>query len=113
MNKNNIINLTFDEREKMSSSIRQKYADRVPIIILPTKIVMNKYKFLAPNDITIHQLLYSIRKSMVDIKPTEAIFIFINNTIPNGSLLISEIDKEYMDKDGFVYISVSKESTFG
>lgn len=106
-------NLPLDVRLKQSTSIRKKYADRVPILIHTVNIDINKIKFLVPKDITVNQLLYSIRKHITNIHSTEAIFIFVRNIIPNQSLLISELDKLYIEEDGFIHITLTKEATFG
>jgi GABA(A) receptor-associated protein len=109
----NINNLSFEDRVALSTNIKERHPDRIPIIIRTTDFVMNKYKFLSPNNITIHQLLLSIRKSIEKLKPHEAVFLFINNSVPNNSSLISEIYNEHKDRDGLLYITLTKESVFG
>jgi GABA(A) receptor-associated protein len=111
--KQNINNLSFEERLAMSKNILERHPDRIPIIVNSGDFVMDKYKFLSPNNINIYQLLASIRKSIQKIKPHEGIFIFINNSIPNNTSLISEIYKEHKSPDGLLYITITKESVFG
>ena len=110
----NFFQLTLEQRIVQSYNLRKKYTDRVPIIIKATKdIDIKKIKFLAPKDITLFQLVYSIRKQITNVKSTEALFTFINNIIPNPTMLISDLDDKFKDKDGFVYITITKEATFG
>lgn len=109
----NMFDLSFEERSNIAKNIRIKYPNRIPIIIIPINITIAKQKFLSPKDITIHQFLFSVRKSITNIKSTEALFLFIDNTIQNGSTILSEIDNVFCSKDGFIYITISKESTFG
>jgi GABA(A) receptor-associated protein len=47
------------------------------------------------------------------LAPEKAIFIFINNTLPTSTDMMSQIYKNHKDEDGFLYITYSGESTFG
>jgi GABA(A) receptor-associated protein len=108
----------FDLEKRMSESlrIRKKYPDRVPIIIEQSYLSeidpIEKKKYLVPCDLTIGKFLFFIRDRL-KIQQEHALFLFINNTLPANSCLMSEIYKEYKDVDGFVYGYVSGESTFG
>ena len=113
MDKKNILELSNVDRKKISDNLRNKYHNRIPIIVTGKQIVIRKQKFLAPNDITIQQLQHTIRKYIDDLKSHEGIFLFIDNIILNGSTLMSEIYRTYKKEDGFIYIIVSKESVFG
>lgn len=42
-----------------------------------------------------------------------AIFVFVNNTLPPASSLMSQIYNDHKDEDGFLYVTYSGESTFG
>jgi len=61
---------------------------------------------------TIGQLMFSIR-SKFSINKDEALLIFIGKTMPKSSTLISELHKQYKDEDGFLYVTILKESVFG
>lgn len=108
---------SFEERNREAERIMKKYTNRIPIVVeiapnttsLPP---LDKNKYLVPSDITIGQFLYVIRKR-VQIDSTEALFIFINKTLPNHSDLIVNIYENHADKDGFLYIQLSSESTYG
>lgn len=106
----------FENRKKEAERIQKKYPDRIPIIAelnpnsgLPP---LDKCKYLVPIDITCGQFAYVIR-NRIRLTPEQAIFLFINNTIPPTSTVMSELYKEHKDQDGFLYFLVSGEQTFG
>jgi len=53
-----------------------------------------------------------IRKR-IKLAPEKALFIFVNNTAPSTSQLMSTVFEEARDEDGFLYVKYSGESTFG
>lgn len=108
---------TFLERINESTNITEKYPDRIPIICEKNTRSnktpeIDKNKYLVPNDLTMGQFLYVIRKR-IRLTPDQAIFIFINNIIPSTSNLLSDLYYLYKDKDGFLYVTYSVENTFG
>lgn len=107
----------FENRLNESIRIRTKYPDRIPIICekaTDKKDVpyIDKNKYLVSNDLTIGQFIYVIRKRL-KLLPEYALFIFISGSIPPSSALICSLYEESKDADGFLYISYSKENTFG
>jgi len=58
------------------------------------------------------QFIYVIRKR-IKLEPETFIFILIGNTLPHNASLLSQIYDEHKDKDRFLYIDISGESTFG
>lgn len=110
---------TFEDRENESKEIITKYPNRIPLIIekLSNKndgIIPNidKNKYLVPDDLTVGQLMYVIRKRL-KLTPEKAIFIFCNGSILNSNSTMRSVYDNHKDKDGFVYIIYSGESTFG
>lgn len=106
----------FEKRKIESEKIRLKYSDRVPIIVEKYKkskvATIDKNKFLAPQDMTIGQFIYIIRKR-IQLDSNEALFITINSCAVTSSKLLSEIYENNKDSDGFLYIVYSSENTFG
>ena len=108
----------FETRKGESKRIIEKYKDRIPIIVeksLKSDIVdIDKKKYLVPNDITVGQFVYIIRKR-IELTAEKAIFLFAGEdyTIPPSSSLISEIYNNFKDEDGFLYFTYSGENTFG
>tara|TARA_B110000037_G_scaffold51344_1_gene63071 strand:- start:703 stop:1056 length:354 start_codon:yes stop_codon:yes gene_type:complete len=110
-------NNTFLKRHQEAMKIKQQYSDRIPIIVYknPTDIStpnLEKTKYLVPNDLTVGQFVFVIRKR-IELSPEKALFIFINNILPPTSSLMSSIYEENADDDGFLYVVYCGENTFG
>ena len=107
---------TENERLTESSKIIEKYPNRIPIIIEKDKKSkikdIDKNKFLVPNDMTLGQFMYVIRKR-IKLDSSQALFFFINNILCNNTQTLSEIYNIYKDNDGFLYITYTSENTFG
>lgn len=105
------------ERVKKSQIILEKYPDRVPLIIQPSKsdrdaYPIDKSKYITPRDLTLLQLQQIIRKR-IHFPPEKALFMFIGNKIYPITSMIGPIYDSNKDADGFLYISYCQESTFG
>tara|TARA_B110000483_G_C18038062_1_gene481449 strand:+ start:255 stop:593 length:339 start_codon:yes stop_codon:yes gene_type:complete len=103
---------TLDETTK----IRKKYPDRVPVYIKRAIgcefSLIDKNKFLVPNDLTIGSFITVIRKR-IKLPPEKALFIFINNVLPPLTSLVISLYNDMKDRDGFLYIYYNGESVFG
>ena len=109
----------IEDRKKESSKIREKHPDRIPVICEKSHKCgvqipdIDKIKFLTPNDMVFGQFIYVVRKR-IQIKPSQAIFLFINNTIlPHSSDTLALLYEKHADPDGFLYCKYSGENTFG
>lgn len=108
----------FDDRWRESRRIIEKYHDRIPTICERSKLagrncpIIDKNKYLVPNDFTLGQFIFVIRKRM-KLPPEKAIFIFVNGNIPHSSERMIEIYSRHKDGDGFLYLSYTLESVFG
>lgn len=105
------------ERVKKSQIILEKYPDRVPLIIQPSKsdrdaYPIDKSKYITPRDLTLLQLQQIIRKR-IHFPSEKALFMFINNKIYPITSMIGPIYDANKDSDGFLYVSYCQESTFG
>ena len=91
---------SFNERFKESLRILNKYPDRIPIICERSNITtddcpyIDKTKYLAPNDLTIGQFLFIIRKRM-KLVPEKALFLSTNNNILNSTQMLNYIYQNY------------------
>ncbi|CAZ80208.1 unnamed protein product [Tuber melanosporum] len=107
---------TFEKRKAEAERIRQKYADRIPVICEKVEksdiATIDKKKYLVPADLTVGQFVYVIRKR-IKLSPEKAIFIFVDEVLPPTAALMSSIYEEHKDEDGFLYITYSGENTFG
>jgi len=108
---------SFETRCAEAKKVFEKYPGRVPIIVersaqSKTIPIIDKNKFLVPTDLSISQFSYVIRKRLV-VPPEQAIFLFIENTLPTSGTLIKELYASYKDADGFLYVKYCGENTFG
>jgi len=109
---------SFEDRIRETSNILLKYPDRLPIICEKYKYAsidcpdIDKKKYLVPNDLTVGQFVYVIRKRL-KLSPEKSIFLFINGFIPPTSSLLYNIYNNSKEDDGFLYITYTFENTFG
>lgn len=107
---------SFDARCQESKNIMQKYEDRIPIIVTKDKKSkiedIDKNKFLAPEDLTVAQFISVIRKR-INLNESEAIYIFVDNTLPQTSSSLATLYAAHKDEDGFLYITYCSENVFG
>jgi GABA(A) receptor-associated protein len=107
----------YTRRLQESNNIMSKYDSRYPIIVevnpkFKDKLKLDKHKYLVPGDITMGQFLYVLRKR-IKLSQSEALFIFLNNSIPCTSTTINILYDTYKDIDNFLYLTLSMENTFG
>jgi len=107
---------SFEQRLQESSQVLFQYSDRIPLICEKapnqTDCPNIERKYLIPNYISIGQFIYVIRTRM-NIRPEEAIFLFVNNQILSGGSIIKQVYNLHKDLDGFLYVQYSKENIFG
>ena len=86
----------FTDAQRLS--IRQKYADRIPVICEKVEksdiATIDKKKYLVPADLTVGQFVYVIRKR-IKLSPEKAIFIFVDEVLPPTAALMSSIYEEH------------------
>ena len=97
---------------------KEKYPDRIPILIVDTQngITIDKKKYLVPIDITIGQLSLIFRNK-TNLKPQEAMFMsFLDNNNKKfmfpGSIYLNTV-LETIPNNGLLRIILMKENTFG
>lgn len=105
------------ERLKKSQAILEKYPDRVPLIIQPSKndrdvYPIDKSKYITPRDLTMMQLQQIIRKR-IRFPSEKALFMFVNNKMFPITSLVGNIYDDNKDADGFLYVTYCQENTFG
>ncbi|KAJ3689004.1 hypothetical protein LUZ61_018168 [Rhynchospora tenuis] len=106
----------FEKRKSEAARIRDKYPDRVPVIVEKAERSdvpdIDKKKFLVPSDLTLGQFVYVIRKR-INLTAEKAIFMFVDNILPPTATSISKLYEDKKDPDGFLYFIYSGENTFG
>lgn len=109
------MNKSLEKRIEQSKNILKKYPNRIPIILIKYSNRdpdLDKYKYLASNDMPLSALLYHIRKR-TKLKQDQAIFLSVNGIIYHSNELLKNIYDKNKDLDNFLYITYSIENTFG
>ena len=100
------------------ANILKKHPGKIPLYITKannstTPIPdIKKHKFLVPEEFTMANIQHTIRL-WLKLKPEEAIFLFINNSIPPHGVSMIELYQRYMSRDGLLRITYTSENTFG
>ncbi|XP_074654415.1 gamma-aminobutyric acid receptor-associated protein-like 2 isoform X1 [Tubulanus polymorphus] len=101
---------SLDERTQEATKIRNKYPDRIPVIVekAPKSSIkdIDKTQFLVPSDLTVAQFMYIIRKR-IELPPEKAMFLFVDKVLPTTSSTMGAIYEEHRDEDSFLYIAYS------
>ena len=105
---------TFEKRSSEAIRVRERFPDRVLVIVETNNNLppLDKNKYLVPNDFTVGQFITVLRKK-IDISPDKAIYFFVNNTVPSVTKLMSQLDQQFRSSDGYLYIKLEDENTFG
>ena len=105
----------FEKRLEESKRILDKYPNRIPVICerisnnIPKQV---SKKYLCPDDLSLANFMYVIRKRM-NLSSEKALYLFINNKLVPCSQLLGSIYEAEKNEDGFLYINYAGESTFG
>lgn len=102
----------LEKRIAMYTYVHNKYPDRIPCIISSKDVTIEKFKFLLKSEDTVSLILIKLREEFA-LKPEEGVFLHVNNITMGGSHLISQYEKYKDPEDGFLYITLTKENTFG
>lgn len=113
---------TLEKRQALSKRIRDEHAERVPVILELAKRTrgstqemppLKNEKVLVQTDSTVGKMILQIRASM-NLRSDMALFLFVGRgVIPPTGALVGHIYERYKDADGFLYVTVTSESTFG
>jgi len=74
--------------------------------------MISKTKYLVPEDMTMGQFLYIVRKR-IKLPPEQAVFVFVDGRLPQTSATLADLYRKHKDTDGFLYATYSGENTFG
>lgn len=106
----------YETRRAEGERIKKKYPDRVPVIVekAPKSRIasLDKKKYLVPNDLTVGQFYFLIRKR-IQLRAEDALFFFVDNCVPPTSATMGALYQEHADEDKFLYIAYSDESVYG
>lgn len=77
----------IDQRIQESKKIKTKYPDRIPVVVekVPNSQIqdIDKRKFLVPNDISVAQFMWIIRRR-IQLPAEKAIFLFLGKVLPQS-----------------------------
>lgn len=117
---------SFERRQQESSRLREKYPGRIPILLNKCNKDdpdVDKYKYLIEQNTSMGQFIMIVRnKATPKLREEDALYFQAEvpgksggykYEILNGQLLMSIIYDKYKNEDGFVYITYTKESTYG
>ena len=107
------LTLSYGEADR----IKAKYPGRIPIFVTKANKSgdipdIPKHKFLAPSSLSVGQFIFIIRRQM-QLPPEKALFVFVNNTLPTSSTLLSELYATHKSQDGALRMMYTSENTFG
>jgi GABA(A) receptor-associated protein len=109
---------TFEKRKIDATKLKAKYPNRCPIIceVAATHrkaLQLDSCKYLVPKDLTFGQFIYLVRRR-IKLTPEKGLYIFNEQgNLPASAHLISQIENTCMNADGFVYLVISMEDTYG
>ncbi|KAH1187323.1 hypothetical protein KIL84_020072 [Mauremys mutica] len=89
--------------------ILQVIVEKAPKARVPD---LDKRKYLVPSDLTVGQFYFLIRKR-IHLRPEDALFFFVNNTIPPTSATMGQLYEDNHEEDYFLYVAYSDESVYG
>ena len=105
------------ETAKEAKRVLEKYPDKIPIIVKRSEkctelIDLDKNKYIVPDDMTVGQFVYVVRKK-IKLKAGQALFFFSNNVLVPNTANLKDIYEKNKNENGFLYIEYSSENTFG
>jgi GABA(A) receptor-associated protein len=106
----------IDERVKQFEKVTEAHPNKVPVILerAPSAEVpdIDKNKYLLPRDFTVANFLEVIRKR-TNLSKEQALFVYVDGTVPASNAIFGSIYDQHKDKDGFLYVVYTGESSFG
>ncbi|XP_039047040.1 autophagy-related protein 8i-like [Hibiscus syriacus] len=72
---------------------------------------IEKNKFLVPRDMSVGQFIHILTRRL-QLSPGKALFVFVNNTLPQTASLMGSVYNSFKNEDGFLYMCYSTEKIF-
>ena len=107
---------SLESRQGVSHKMRTAHPDRVPIIVIPKspQLQLDTNKFLVPADITLSKFLLELRRHIKALSSHSAIYLGLEDgSLPSVMTQISLLDAKHRNVDGFLYLTICEENTFG
>ena len=108
---------SFEQRLADSNKIINKYPDRVCVYIEKDPLCkklpnLDRNKYVVPRTIAMSHFIYIIRQR-IKLPKDVGIFLYSENVLLSGNLLMNEVNYKYKNPDGFIYIKYKGENCFG
>lgn len=105
-------NNSLESRCLLSKRIKEKYLDKLAIIIESTSLDLKKTKFLVSREIYYGDLLSDVRKHIHNLKSDGVIYIFTSDKIipPLTESLLEIYQKNKDPEDGLLYLWINDET---
>lgn len=106
---------SLEERKEQYNKVTSAHGNKIPVIVEPANTLVpqiDRSKYLVPGDLSVAQFLYLIRKK-IKLQTEQALFIYVNGTLPPTSAPFKTVYEEHKDEDGFLYVMYTGESSFG
>lgn len=117
MSNNNHYEKSIESRKEDVEKVCNEYPGRCCLYIekadtCKSLINLPKNKFLVPNTLSAEQLIVLIRRKLT-LKPSEALFFYVNRKMISGQQIIGDIYKKHKSEDGLLYVKYASENCFG
>jgi len=94
-----------------SQALMMKHPSHVPIVLVSNEQLQNT-KLLMNKETTVSNLMCHIR-SKNKLNRFQAYYIFISKLLVSQTSTLGDLHRMYSNENGFLYITVKKENTFG
>jgi microtubule-associated protein 1 light chain len=113
-----IANNSLEKRKNQVTTIMSKYSNKIPVVVLFSKDINKNrttsyIKYLFSDDLRSNYISMILRKNVI-LDPRKSIFLLSDtgSILPNNCE-IGEFYHKYKNEDGYLYIQVHVENTFG
>ncbi len=100
-----------EEKLELGRSLLLQHPNRIPVII-KSPIKLKVGKFLCPREIPIYKLIFEIRERN-KLAENESLHVFAKNSLLLPTMMLELIQEKYKSDDGFLYLNLAKENSFG
>jgi hypothetical protein len=113
-----ITNNSLEKRQQQVTTIMEKYSNKIPVVVLFSREINKNrtssyIKYLFSDDLKSNYITMILRKNII-LDPRKSIFLLseTGSILPNNCE-IGEFYHKYKNEDGYLYIQVHVENTFG
>jgi hypothetical protein len=102
----------FKSRVKKSTRIRSRHPDRLPVIIVPVNVTIDQLKYLPHKESSFGEFMHMIRR-YITLNKEQSLLCFVDDKLIPLTNTIDMIYKIHMNQDGYLYVTILAENTFG